>query len=73
MLEKIPSEEELQQIMGKEKFKAWTEINSFIEKNYNVESMWDKGGKTGIYELKYRRGGKTLCALYPREIGRAHV
>lgn len=69
MLEKIPSEEELQQIMGKEKFKAWTEINSFIEKNYNVESMWDKGGKTGIYELKYRRGGKTLCALYPRELG----
>ncbi len=69
MLEKIPSEEELQQIMGKEKFKAWTEINSFIEKNYNVESMWDKGGKTGIYELKYRRGGNSLCALYPRERG----
>ena len=69
MLEKIPTEEELQQIMGGEKFKAWSEINSFIEKKYNVESMWDKGGKTGIYELKYRKGGKTLCALYPRELG----
>lgn len=69
MLEKIPAEEELQQIIGEDKYKAWSEINSFIEKNYNVESMWDKGGKTGIYELKYRKSGKTLCALYPRQLG----
>jgi hypothetical protein len=69
MLEKIPMDVELYSIMGEEKFKVWTEVNSFIEKNYNVESIWDKGGKTGIYELKYRKSGKTLCALYPRELG----
>lgn len=69
MLEKIPTEEELLSIMDEEKFKIWSEINGFIEKNYNVEFMWDKGGKTGIYELKYRKSGKTLCALYPRQLG----
>lgn len=69
MLEKIPTREELQKILGEEKFKAWSEINSFIEKNYNIEFMWDKGGKTGVYELKYRKSGRTLCALYPRELG----
>ena len=69
MLEKIPTEEELLSIMGEERFKVWTEINSFIEENYDVELSWDKGGKTGLYELKYRKSGKTLCALYPRELG----
>jgi hypothetical protein len=69
MLEKIPTDEELNSIMGEENFKVWSEVNCFIEKNYNVEYMWDKGGKTGIYELKYRKSGKTLCALYPRELG----
>ncbi len=69
MLEKIPTDEELCLIMGEEKFKVWSEVNKFIEMNYNIESIWDKGGKTGIYELKYRKSGKTLCALYPRELG----
>jgi len=69
MLEKVPADEELYSIMGEEKFKIWSEVTGFIEMNYNIESMWDKGGKTGIYELKYRKGGKTLCALYPRELG----
>lgn len=67
MLDKIPTKEELLTIMGEEKFKIWTEVIDFIEKNYNFEPLWDKGGKTGIYELKYRRSGKTLCALYARE------
>lgn len=69
MLERVPTNEELYSIMGEEKFKVWSEINCFIEKNYNVEYLWDRGGKTGIYELKYRKSGKTLCALYPREQG----
>jgi hypothetical protein len=69
MLEKIPIKEDLLTIMGEEKFKAWSEINSFIDENYNVESIWNNDGKTGIYELKCRKGGKTLCALYPRESG----
>lgn len=69
MLERVPTNEELYSIMGEEKFKVWSEISCFIEKNYNVEYLWDRGGKTGIYELKYRKSGKTLCALYPREQG----
>lgn len=69
MLERVPTNEELYLTMGEEKFKVWSEINCFIEKNYNVECLWDRGGKTGIYELKYRKSGKTLCALYPREQG----
>ena len=32
-----------------------------------MDCLWDKGGKAWTYEYKYRRGGKTLCALYARE------
>ena len=32
-----------------------------------MDSSWNKGGKAWKYEYKYRRGGKTLCALYARE------
>lgn len=32
-----------------------------------MERLWSSGGKTWTYEYKYRRGGKTLCALYATE------
>ncbi len=69
MIEKIPTEEELNYIMGENVFKVWCAINNFIFKNYDMDILWDGGGKTGVYELKYRKSGKTFCALYPREQG----
>ena len=69
MLEKIPTAQELNHIMGENIFRSWCDINDFILKNYNMDILWDSGGKTGIYELKYRKSGKTLCALYPKEQG----
>lgn len=29
--------------------------------------VWNHGGKAWKYEYKYRKGGKTLCALYAKE------
>lgn len=69
MLEKVPTEEELNQLMGKDTFEAWCSINNFIKNNYNMDVLWDVGGKTGVFELKYRKSRKTFCALYPREKG----
>lgn len=40
---------------------------AIIEEKYDMEHLWNSGGKTWDYEYKYRRGGKTLCALYVRE------
>lgn len=69
MLERIPTDEELNQLMGENMFKTWCTINCFIEDHYIMDIMWDHGGKTGVSELKYRKGGRTFCALYPREKG----
>ena len=69
MLEKVPSEEELKQLMGEQLYKAWYVINNFVKDHYDMDILWNPGGKTGLYELKYRKSGKTFCTLYPREKG----
>ena len=63
----IPTPETLEALTGKELYDLWTSLHQLIEKKYNMEQMWNHGGKKWTYEYKYRRGGKTLCALYAKE------
>lgn len=67
MLEKPPTNEEMAALMGKNLFDLWNELRDLIEKKYEMEYLWNNGGKAWTYEYKYRRGGKTLCTLYARE------
>lgn len=67
MLEKPPTNEEMAALMGKNLFDLWNELRDLIEKKYEMEHLWNNGGKAWTYEYKYRRGGKTLCTLYARE------
>ena len=63
----IPTPETLEALTGKELYDLWTSLHQLIEQKYNMEQMWNHGGKKWIYEYKYRKGGKTLCALYAKE------
>lgn len=63
----IPTPDTLENLIGKELYNVWTSLCQLIEQKYNMEQLWNYGGKTWKYEYKYRRGGKTLCALYARE------
>ena len=67
MLDRIPSEEEMTALVGTSLYEVWKRLCAFIEEAYDMECLWNKGGKAWNYEYKYRRGGKTLCALYARE------
>ena len=67
MLDKNPSAEELVNLVGKPLHDAWIALTGLIETKYDTERLWNSGGKEWKYEYKYRRGGKTLCALYARE------
>lgn len=67
MLKNIPTEKELQVLLGDSLFPVWNRLCAVIEENYDMERLWNSGGKAWVYEYKYRRGGKTLCALYARE------
>lgn len=67
MLDKIPTTEEMISLLGKSLYEVWNNLCALIDEHYDMEHLWDKGGKAWKYEYKYRRGGKTLCALYARE------
>lgn len=67
MPDKIPSAEQMAALVGPSLFEVWKQLCALIDKKYDMEHLWGDGGKAWAYEYKYRRGGKTLCALYARE------
>lgn len=67
MLDITPSGDEMKNLLGESLYDVWTQLVACIDKKYDMEHIWNKGGKDWIYEYKYRRGGKTLCALYARK------
>ncbi|MBE6905549.1 MAG: DUF3788 domain-containing protein [Ruminococcaceae bacterium] len=67
MLEKAPTNEEMISLIGESLFDVWVKFTNLIESRYDMERLWNSGGKRWTYEYKYRRGGKTLCALYAKE------
>lgn len=67
MLDRIPGEEELTALVGKSLYEVWNQLCALIDETYDMDRQWNQGGKAWKYEYKYRRGGKTLCALYARE------
>lgn len=67
MLKKMPDMEEINALVGTSLCEVWTNLCAAINEKYDMECLWNSGGKAWDYEYKYRRGGKTLCALYARE------
>lgn len=67
MLENTPSQSTMAELLGQSLFEVWQALNSAIEEKYEMERVWNTGGKNWRYEYKYRRGGKTLCSLYAKK------
>lgn len=57
----------MMELVGESLYDVWNKLCVLIDENYDMDRLWDKGGKAWKYEYKYRRGGKTLCALYARK------
>ena len=67
MLDIIPNAEQMTNLVGKPLYEIWNKLCALIDEKYDMDCLWTNGGKAWTYEYKYRRGGKTLCALYARE------
>lgn len=67
MLQNIPAQSTMTELLGQPLFKVWQELCSAIDEKYDMERLWNTGGKKWTYEYKYRRGGKTLCSLYAKK------
>ena len=66
MLDTVPTAEELTNLVGKSLYEIWDSLIALIDESYDMEHIWNNGGKAWKYEYKYRRGGKNamlaLCA-----------
>lgn len=67
MLDIIPNTQQMTTLVGKSLYDIWNKLCALVNEKYDMDCLWNKGGKSWTYEYKYRRGGKTLCALYARE------
>ena len=67
MLDIIPDAGQMTTLVGKSLYDIWNKLCNLIDEKYDMDCLWNQGGKAWTYEYKYRRGGKTLCALYARE------
>ena len=67
MLERNPTVEELQALLGEELLAVWKGVTTAVDEKYEIDRLWDKGYREWIYEYKYRRGGKTLVTLYAKK------
>ena len=56
--------EDLEKLVGSDKVNTFYDIVDEITKLYDMEQIWNNGGKKWTYEYKFRKGGKTLCAFY---------
>ena len=66
MLENTPFQSIMAELLGQSLFEVWQALCLTIEEKYEMERVWNTGGKKWVYEYKYRRGGKTLCCLYAK-------
>ena len=59
--------EELEKLVGIDKVNIFNFFVDNITSLYDMEQIWNNGGKKWIYEYKFRKSGKTLCAFYFKE------
>ena len=67
MLDKMPNMDDMTALIGQSLYDVWQKLCAAIDEKYDMDRIWNSGGKAWTYEYKYRRGGKTLCSLYARE------
>jgi len=64
----IPSGEEIGEYLGEGK-SMWDELTAYIEEAYQVKPQitYSKCSAQPGWNVKYRKGSKSLCTLYPME------
>lgn len=50
MLDTIPTTEEMTALVGKPLYEVWNTLCALIDDKYDMERLWDKGGKAWKYE-----------------------
>lgn len=54
MLDIIPDAEQLKTLVGKPLYEVWEKLCALIDEKYDMDCLWNNGGKAWTYEYKYR-------------------
>ena len=69
----VPNKEELTALVGEPLYAVWNQLCTLIDEKYDMDRLWNHGGKAWKYEYKYRRGRQNavravrkrkLCGFY---------
>jgi hypothetical protein len=63
-----PTREEILEVLGPSRA-AWESLEETIAQNYRVKTDFGFYGKNYGWALRFRKGGKALLSLYPRQDG----
>ena len=63
MVIETPSEQVLKNLLRELLFLNQKRLIAEIESRYSLDRVWHTGGKEWTYELKFRKGSKTVCSL----------
>lgn len=62
----IPTPETLEALTGKELYDLWTSLHQLIEQKYNMEQMWNHGGKNGPTNTNIAEAEKLYVPYTPK-------
>jgi hypothetical protein len=62
-----PTEEEMVSFIGEQAKEAWQDIRRFLEDHYDLLPETVFYGAKYRWTIRYRKGGKTLCSLFPKK------
>ena len=67
MLENIPSPSTMTELLGKSLFEVWQELCSAIDEKYQMERLWNTGGRIGLTNINIVGAVKHFVA-YMRKV-----
>ena len=59
-----PAPQQLHTLLGDSAYDMWRHLSGFATQSYAANAVWHLGGKAGVYELKFQKGGKTIFSLF---------
>lgn len=64
---KQPTDGEMIDTIGPPIADAWTALRQFLVETYQIEPIFDSGGRKYGWNLQHRHGGRPLCEMYPEK------
>lgn len=55
---------DVENLIGKNRKDIFQTIVNYIDSNYDMDHIWNDGGKKWDYEYKFKKSSKTLCGFY---------